>query len=136
MKNGKKCKTATNNNLNNWKYKQSFESAKKIKPQPVSPCNNLKVKNETNNIYQIDIYFDEEYMYGKILSNKESDVAYVISNENLRYVRQNNKIYEIVDIVRAEIDKKTNMQIKKEKLYSEKVEITYELSKDIKIEER
>ena len=29
-----------------------------------------------------------------------------------------------------------NMQIKKEKLYSEKVEITYELSKDIKIEER
>ena len=96
----------------------------------------LKVKNETNNIYQIDIYFDEEYMYGKILSNKESDVAYVISNENLRYVRQNNKIYEIVDIVRAEIDKNTNMQIKKEKLYSEKVEITYELSKDIKIEER
>lgn len=95
----------------------------------------LKVKNETNNIYQIDIYFDEEYMYGKILSNKESDVAYVISNENLRYVRQNNKIYEIVDIVRAEIDKNTNMQIKKEKLYSEKVEITYELSKDIKIEE-
>lgn len=75
-------------------------------------------------------------MYGKILSNKESDVAYVISNENLRYVRQNNKIYEIVDIVRAEIDKNTNMQIKKEKLYSEKVEITYELSKDIKIEER
>ena len=49
-------------------------------------------------------------MYGKILSNKESDVAYVISNENLRYVRQNNKIYEIVDIVRAEIDKNTNMQ--------------------------
>ena len=49
---------------------------------------------------------------------------------------QNNKIYEIVDIVRAEIDKNTNMQIKKEKLYSEKVEITYELSKDIKIEER
>lgn len=96
----------------------------------------LKVKNETNNIYQIDIYFDEEYMYGKILSNKKSDVAFVISNENLRYVRQNNKIYEIVDIVRAEIDKKTNMQIKKEKLYSEKVEITYELSKDIKIEER
>lgn len=43
---------------------------------------------------------------------------------------------KIVDIVRAEIDKKTNMQIKKEKLYSEKVEITYELSKDIKIEER
>ena len=33
----------------------------------------LKVKNETNNIYQIDISFDEDYMYGKILSDRESN---------------------------------------------------------------
>ena len=35
-----------------------------------------------------------------------------------------------------EFKSKIICKIKKEKLYSEKVEITYELSKDIKIEER
>ena len=37
-------------------------------------------------IYQIDISFDEDYMYGKILSNSESNVDYKIVNGNLKYV--------------------------------------------------
>lgn len=36
----------------------------------------LRVKNETNNIYQIDISFDDDYMYGRILSDKEPSIEY------------------------------------------------------------
>ena len=75
----------------------------------------LKVKNETNNIYQIDISFDEEYMYGKILSNSESNVDYKIVNGNLKYVKENENIYECVEVIRVEIDKKTRKEIRKEK---------------------
>lgn len=95
----------------------------------------LKVKNETNNIYQIDISFDENYMYGKILSDKESTIDYKIVNGNLNYIKENNKIYECVEVIRIEIDKKTKKEIKKEKLYDEKVLIKYELPSDVKVEE-
>jgi len=95
----------------------------------------LKVKNETNNIYQIDISFDEDYMYGKILSNSESNVDYKIVNGNLKYVKENENIYECVEVIRVEIDKKTRKEIRKEKLYDEKVLIEYELSSDVKVEE-
>ena len=95
----------------------------------------LKVKNETNNIYQIDISFDEDYMYGKILSNSESNVDYKIVNGNLKYVKENENIYECVEVIRVEIGKKTRKEIRKEKLYDEKVLIEYELPSDVKVEE-
>lgn len=95
----------------------------------------LKVKNETNNIYQLDISFDDEYMYGKILSNEKSSVDYEIVNENLRYVRENEKIYECVEVVRIEIDKESKKVVRKVKLYEEKVLIKYELASDIEVEE-
>lgn len=95
----------------------------------------LKVKNNTNNIYQIDISFDDDYMYGRILSNEETSVKYEISNENVKYTKEENKIYEYVDVVREEIDVRTDETIRKEKLYEEKVEITYELPSSITIEE-
>ncbi len=72
----------------------------------------LKVKNETNNIYQIDISFDDEYMYGKILSDKELGVYYEIVNEKLKYIKQNGKIYECVSVIRKEIDKDTKKESK------------------------
>lgn len=92
----------------------------------------LKVKNETNNIYQIDISFDDDYMYGHILSDKEPSTKYEISNEDFKYIKQGEKIYEFVSVVRKEFDRDTKIEIKKEKLYDEKVLIEYELPKDVK----
>lgn len=93
----------------------------------------LKVKNNTNNIYQIDISFDDHYMYGKILSDKESSVNYSIINEDLKYIKENEKIYQCVSIIRIEKNKNTKEVINKTKLYDEKVLIDYELPKDIKV---
>ncbi len=95
----------------------------------------LRVKNETNNIYQIDISFDDDYMYGRILSDKEPTIYYEIRNEDSKYVKQDEKIYEFVSIVRKEIDIETKTEIQTEKLYDEKVLIEYELPKDVEVEE-
>lgn len=95
----------------------------------------LRVKNETNFIYQIDISFDDLYMYGRILSNKESLVEYSLLNENLRYIKENGKIYECVSIVRVEMDLNTKKIVRKQKLYDEKVLLHYDLPEDVEVEE-
>lgn len=95
----------------------------------------LRVKNETANIYQIDIDFDDEYMYGRILSNVEYNVEYEIFNENFKYIKQNDKTYECITVSRKEYDKETKKELKSEKLYDEKVLIGYEIPADVEVEE-
>lgn len=95
----------------------------------------LRAFNGTDNTYQIDIGFDESYMYGKILSNKKEKVNYVILNDDFKYIKKNGKIYESVSVIRQEIDKKTKKEIRRVKLYDEVVEITYELDSNVKVEE-
>ena len=63
----------------------------------------LRAKNETNDIYQIDISVDVEYMYGRILSSKKPTVDYKIINEYLQYVEENDKIFECVSVVQVNI---------------------------------
>lgn len=95
----------------------------------------LKVKNDTNNIYQINISFAEKYLTIQILTNKEVKEKINIINENLKYYKKNNQIYERVDVVKEVINKDNSKKIRREKLYTEEVEVTYELSKDIVVEE-
>lgn len=96
----------------------------------------LKVKNNTDHIYQIHISFDEEYMYGCLLSDYEESIKYSIMNTDFKYIKQNGKVYESVSVVKIHHDKLTNEVISSEKLYDEIVEVNYELPKDIKMEKR
>lgn len=92
----------------------------------------LKVRNDTNNTFQICITFDEQYIYGKLKAKNEITSTYKIKNKNLKYLKKQNKIYEYVDIYKQEI--KQSGKMTEEKLYTNKTEIAYELPKNIKIE--
>lgn len=96
----------------------------------------LKVKNDTDQIYQIVISFDDQYMYGKILSNKEVSVRAILKNEDFKYLKENDKIYESISVIKVLYDKKTGREVEKRKLYDEVVEVNYELPEGIKIEEK
>lgn len=95
----------------------------------------LKVRNDTNNIYQIVIDFDDNYMYAKILSDNNLNKKISIINDNFKYIKKNNKIYESVEVIKIIKDKKSNKEIKRQKLYDEVIEVGYELPKDVKVEE-
>lgn len=95
----------------------------------------LKVKNNTDNIYQIYIDFDDDYMYGKILTDKECNEKYDIINSNFKYIKKEGKIYESVLVVKIIRDKNTNEIINSQKLYNSVVEVKYELPEDTIIEE-
>lgn len=96
----------------------------------------LKVRNDTNDIYQIVIDFDDDYMYGRLLTNNMPEIDYEIINSNLKYFSKDDKIYESVSVVRVMRDKKTHEIVKSENLYDEVVQVTYKLPDDIVIEKR
>lgn len=96
----------------------------------------LKVRNDTKDIYQIVIDFDSDYMYGCLLTNKLPHIDYEIINSNLKYFSKNDKIYESVSVVRVTRDIKTHEIVKSENLYDEVVQVTYKLPNNIVIEKR
>ncbi len=95
----------------------------------------LKVRNDTDVIYQISIDFDKQYMYGKILSNEKMNTCHTIINDNFKYIKKKEKVYESVSVIKIIRERETGKEIERVKLYDEVVEIKYELPKNVEIEE-
>lgn len=90
----------------------------------ISGWKDLKIRNDTKNIYQIVITFETEFMIVSIYSNKKQTFKVKIKNENLEYLVQDGKKWESVDVIKEIVDKKGKI-IEKQRLYTEKVEIQY-----------
>lgn len=95
----------------------------------------LKVRNETENSFQIEVSFDDSFMYGRILSETPVNMDYRVYNSTVFYIKRNEKNYQVATVCRSETDKKTGKQIEKE-LYINKCEIAYELPDNANVEER
>lgn len=96
----------------------------------------LKVKNETDMCYQISITFDEEHIIGRILTDSDTGKFFEISNGQRSYYRQNNKVFEEVDINQKTLLKATGTCICEKLLYRNKCEIGYSLPNGTKIVEK
>lgn len=95
----------------------------------------LKVRNDTDKVFQIEISFDDRFMYGRVLSESPMDKEYLVFNSDVSYIKRNGRVYQIASVCRSEVDKKTGSITEKE-LYINQCEIGYELPNDIKIDER
>lgn len=95
----------------------------------------LKVRNDTDNIFQIEISFDEMFMYGRILSKNPVDEDYRVYNSKISYIEESGKLYQIASVCRSEKEIKSDKRVDKE-LYINQCEIAYDIKKDIKIERR
>lgn len=84
----------------------------------------LKVKNDTENTFQIIVDFDDKYMYGRILSHRKLDTKYEVFNSEVTYIREEGKIHQIASVCRSE-DNGRNKIVKD--LYVNKCEIAHEL---------
>ena len=95
----------------------------------------MKICNDTDNTFQVVVEFDDEYMYGSILSQNSVNMEYKVYNSSVSYVRENGKVYQIASVCRTEKDITTGKDSQKE-LYINRCEIGYELDGEIEIEER
>lgn len=90
----------------------------------------LKVRNDTDNTFQIAIGFDDNDMHGRILSQGVLHTEYVIYNADVSYHREagkkGGKIYQTASVCRLETDKITGRKTDRE-LYQNRCEIAYQL---------
>ncbi len=94
----------------------------------------LKVRNETDHTFQIEINFDDSDMHGRILSERVVGLSYCVFNSSVSYRKQGQKIYQIAPVCRRETDSGSGWQTERA-LYVNQCEIAYRLSDEIKIEE-
>lgn len=95
----------------------------------------LKIKNETQYTFQIVITFDDEYMYGSILSDGEARFTYEIFNKDIRYFKDKGRIIQESSVY---CNRTHNITQEKREifLYKNRCEIGYELPENIRIVEK
>ena len=96
----------------------------------------LKVKNDTNETYQIVISFEDGMIVGQIRTASKPQIQYSIQNGQLQYYRENGKIYEQVDVIQNAISVPDGKDIGSKLLYQNCCEIGYELPKETFIKEK
>lgn len=94
----------------------------------------LKIRNDTDNTFQIGINFDDNFMYGCILSQNPLGMEYSVFNSSVSYVKRQEKTYQTAVVCLSETDKKTFMK-KEKNLYVNQCEIAYELPDSINVKE-
>lgn len=87
----------------------------------------LRVRNDTTAVFQIAIAFDEDRIIGRIYSEQDKGRIYRAAGDNTRYIREEDGVYEEVDIVRYAVDTCTEQRLSGQKLYRNRCKIGYPL---------
>ncbi len=86
----------------------------------------LKVRNGSENVFQIVIGFDEHLMRGRILARDPVTTAYTVFNPSVSYEKRNGKLFQLAAVSRLEQDLETGKTTER-KLYDNRCEIAYEI---------
>lgn len=87
----------------------------------------LKVKNETNVTFQLQLDFDEEHIVGRIYTDIDEGYTYEIVNGEPFYYTKNHKIYEEVDVRQKVMSRDDGECVAFKRLYRNKCQIGYAL---------
>ena len=97
----------------------------------------LKVKNETDRVFQIGISFCDAAITGSLFTDKPFPLMYEITGDGLSYFRNKGTVYQKISIYRREVDIDTREILSEKLLYTNLCAIGYPLPGNIPvIEER
>ncbi len=85
----------------------------------------LKVRNDTDQVFQIQITFDETQVTGRLLTDRDLGVSYEIANRNIAYIQDGEAVFEEVDILQRVIS--DHRCLSETCLYRNRCEIGYPL---------
>lgn len=94
----------------------------------------LKMRNDTQNTYEIQVRFDDTYVYVGLYALEKPHYTYEVINKNLVYQQNQNQIIEEVDIVSKIYDAYTKQLCEVKTLYRNRCIINYKLPKDTPIQ--
>lgn len=95
----------------------------------------LKVENRQQQEYQLKLDFDQERIYGFLMTGAEPETDYEILNRNVTYVRKEGKLYQMADVCRKIRDPRDHTEKGEEILYQNCCEIGYALPDGVEIKE-
>ncbi|MBE6886944.1 MAG: vancomycin resistance protein [Ruminococcaceae bacterium] len=84
--------------------------------------------NNTDQIFQLVTYTDNEYLYGELRCEKPLNEAYHIKAENEHFSREDGVVYRNGEIYRAVVDKVTGNTIDKTLIKTNHAEVMYDTS--------
>ena len=89
-----------------------------------------RVKNETNNTYQLRLHVDDEYLCGELLAEAPLPHSFHIHAENEFFSREDGIIYRNGEVYRDTIDKKSGKCIEHQLIRTNHARVMYELPED------
>ncbi len=93
----------------------------------------LKVQNRTDATFQINLSVDNNYLYGRILTDQPFPYAYKVFNRDKRFFQKNGRVYGIIPVIRQTVDRITDKVLSERCLYTDICEIGYPLPNEIEI---
>lgn len=93
----------------------------------------LKVKNCTGRTYQLRIAFDGGSIVGRLLTDRDDGLRYLAFNQRLRYVREDDGIYQLVTVGRLVRRADGGEPVRAVTLYRNRCRIEYPLPDTIKL---
>lgn len=84
-----------------------------------------RFKNNTDQDWQIIVYTDETHLHGEIRTSAPLDVSYHVYAENDRFIRENEEIYRVGEVIRSCVDKRTGEVISREVLRKNHAKVMY-----------
>jgi vancomycin resistance protein VanW len=87
----------------------------------------LKVKNNTDLAFQIEISMDETYIYGRIYVDRSIGHRYEVINRGKSYFQKDGKIFERVSVYQQKIDAGSEKTVPEYLLYTDVYEVGYPL---------
>lgn len=96
----------------------------------------LKVRNDTNETFQLALSFGEDTVAGTLRADRETGVEYRVGNRDLRYCRQNGSVYEEVDVLQRMLSRATGELLGERLLYRNRCRIGYPLPAGVVVSEQ
>lgn len=90
----------------------------------------LKVKNETEQTFQISITFDETCIIGGLYVEKEPEFFWKVENGDVVYEKREGKTFEEADVIQKRISRFSGEEQEEKVMYRNRCEIRYELPKE------
>ncbi|PEX81467.1 VanW family protein [Bacillus cereus] len=88
----------------------------------------LKLRNNTNITYQVNLYLDEEYIYGEIRASEYPPYTYSIVEEDHRFAKKvNGKVYRQNKVYKKIVNRATGNLVAKELIIENDCLVKYEV---------
>lgn len=96
----------------------------------------LKVRNETDETFQIHISFDSQHIIGGLFTDRNGGIFYKVTNGKPSYYRKGEEVFEEVDVIQTIVSDATNQSVSSKRLYRNKCKIGYPLPAGTRIIEK